>query len=223
MLLRVSWLLLQKDLRIALRSREVFGFMLLFALLCVVVFAFGFLREGEAAAAQVPGALWVTLLFSGTVGLLRLFTAEDEGGTLQLAQRTLAGPHPLLLSKALMQLLFSGVTTLLILPIVLVFFDAALAQPGVVLAALALGLLGQAMLGALVAALLVHVRLREVLLPLVLYPLLAPLLIAGVRATVLAQAHAPAEALNGWLGLMLAYDALVLAVAPWLHARVVEV
>ncbi len=222
MLLRLTWLLLQKDLRVAARSREVFGFMLLFALLCVVVFAFGFLREGEAAAAQVPGVLWVTLLFAGTVGLLRLFAAEEEGGTLHLAQRTLAGPHPLLLSKSLMQLIFSGVTTLLLLPVVLVFFDAALVQPAPVLAALALGLVGQAVLGALVAALLVHVRLREVLLPLVLYPLLAPLLIAGVRVTVLAQGNAPAETVDSWLGLMAGYDLVVLATAPWLHARVVE-
>ncbi len=222
MLWRLTWLLLQKDLRVASRSREVFGFMLLFALLCVVVFAFSFLREGEAAAAQVPGVLWVTLLFSGTVGLLRLFAAEEEGGALALVQRTRAGPHPLLLSKALLQLLFSGVTTLLLLPVVLVFFDARLAHPGLVLTALALGLVGQSVLGALVAALLVHVRLREVLLPLVLYPLLAPLLIAGVRITALTQAGAPAEALDGWLGLMLGYDALVLVAAPWLHARVVE-
>ena len=222
MLLRLTWLLLQKDLRVAARSREVVGFMLLFALLCVVVFAFGFLREADAASALVPGVLWVTLLFSGTVGLLRLFAAEEEGGALPLVQRSLGGSHPLLLSKALMQLLFSGVTTLLLVPVVLVFFDATLVHPPVVIAALILGLVGQAMLGALVAALLVHVRLREVLLPLVLYPLLAPLLIAGVRATALSQASAPAEALNGWLLLMLGYDALVLVAAPWLHARVVD-
>lgn len=222
MLMRLTWLLLQKDLRVASRSREVFGFMLLFALLCVVVFAFAFLREGEAAAAQVPGVLWVTMLFSGTVGLLRLFAAEEEGGTLHLVQRTSVGPHPLLLSKALLQLLFSGITTLLLLPVVLLFFSAQLTQPGVVFSALALGLVGQSMLGALVASLLVHVRLREVLLPLVLYPLLAPLLIAGVRVTVLAQGGALAEALDGWLALMLGYDVLVLVAAPWLHARVVE-
>ena len=36
MLLRLTWLLLQKDLRVAARSREVIGFMLLFALLFIV-------------------------------------------------------------------------------------------------------------------------------------------------------------------------------------------
>lgn len=216
---RLTWLLLHKDLRLAFRSREVLGFMLLFALLCVLIFAFGFLREGQGAADNVPGVLWVTLLFAGTVGLLRLFAAEEEGGTLHLAERTLHGAVPLLLSKSLLQLLFSGVTTLLLLPLVLVFFAAKLEQPLPVLVALLLGLVGQALLGALVSALLIHVRLREVLLPLVLYPLLAPLLIAGVRVTALAQANAP---LQGWLELMAAFDLVVLALAPWLYAKVVN-
>jgi len=219
-LLRLTWLLLRKDLRIAARSREVLGFMLLFALLCVVVFAFGFLNEGEAAQMQVPGVLWVTLLFSGTVGLLRLFGPEEEGGTLELVGSTRVGSYPLFLSKTLLQLLFSGIVTVLLVPVVLIFFNAALQGLDRVVLALLLGLLGQAVLGTLCAALLVHVRLREVLLPLVLYPLLAPVLIAGVKVTALAQAGAEPVATSGWLALMLAFDALLVLVSPWLHARV---
>lgn len=218
--LKLTWLLLQKDLRIAARSREVLGFMLMFSLLCVVVFAFGFLREGDAAAQHVPGVLWVTLLFSGTVGLLRLFGAEEEAGTLESVGRTRAGSYPLFGSKALLQLIFSGLATFVLVPAVLLLFDASLRGLGVVLLALTLGLVGQAVVGTLCAALMVHVRLREVLLPLVLYPLLAPVLIAGVKVTALAQAGAGQEALGAWLGLMVAFDVLVVFVSPWLHARV---
>jgi heme exporter protein B len=217
---RLTWVLLRKDLRIAARSREVLGFMLLFALLCVIVFAFGFLREGQAAEAEVPGVLWVTLLFSGTVGLLRLFAAEDEGGTLEATLRSARGSLPLFASKTLLQLLFSGIVTALLVPVVVVFFTARLQGLGWVALALALGLLGQALLGTLCAALLVHVRLREVLLPLVLYPLLAPVLIAGVQVTALAQQGATADGLQGWLWLMLGFDVLIGVLAPWLHARV---
>jgi heme exporter protein CcmB len=220
--LRLTWLLFRKDVKIAARSREVLGFMLLFALLCVVVFAFGFLREGAAAADYVPGVLWVTLLFSGTVGLLRLFGPEEEGGTLETVQRSIAGSSPLFFSKALLQLAFSGIVTVLLVPVVAIFFDAPVRGGSTVVAALALGLVGQAVLGTLCAALLVQVRLREVLLPLVLYPLLAPVLIAGVKATALAQTGAGDEAVVGWLGLMLAFDVLLLVISPWLHARVVN-
>ncbi|MSP92922.1 MAG: hypothetical protein EXR79_14155 [Myxococcales bacterium] len=220
MTLRLTWLLLRKDLVVAVRAPEVLGFMLLFALLCVVLFAFGFLRAGAAAAAQVPGVLWVTLLFSGTVGLLRLFAPEEEGGVLVQAQRTRRGALPLFLSKAALQLAFTGVVAAITLPAVLVFFDAELREPVVVLAALALGLFGQAVLGTLCAALLVHVRLREVMLPLLLYPLLAPVLLAGVQVTVLAQDDAGSDATTGWLVLMAAFDVAVAIVAPWLHEKV---
>lgn len=220
--LRLTGWLLRKDLLIAARSREVLGLMLLFALLCVVVFAFGFLREGEAAEAQVPGVLWVTLLLTGTVGLLRLLGPEEEAGNLDLMARTLGGTAPLFWSKAALQFLFSGVVTLLLVPAVLVFFDAQLHGGAWVAASLLLGLVGQAVLGTLAAALLVQVRLREALLPLVLYPLLAPLLLAGVQVTALAMGRAPPEVLRGWLDLMLAYDAVVLVLCPWLFARVVD-
>lgn len=219
-LLRLTGLLLAKDLRIAARSREVLGFMLLFALLCVIVFAFGFLREGEAAELQLPGVLWVTLLFSGTVGLLRLFGAEEEGGTLQSVQRSSAGSLPLFLSKSLLQLIFSGTVTLLLVPMVALFFDAPVRGGGWTALALGLGLLGQALLGTLCAALLIHVRLREVLLPLVLYPLLAPVLIAGVKVTALAQQGAGWDGVADWLELMLGFDVLLAVLAPWLHGRV---
>lgn len=220
---RLTWLLLQKDLRIAARSREVLAFMLFFALLCVVIFAFGFLREGEAAEHQVPGVLWVTLLFSGTVGLLRLFAPEDEAGSLALVQRTAHGSAPLFWSKVLLQLLFSGIVTLFLLPLVVLFFNAALPHLPMLVLSLFLGLLGQAVLGTLCSALLLQVRLREVLLPLVLYPLLAPLLIAGVKVTALSQLpESDAATGQSWLLLMFAFDALVVLLSPWLHARVVE-
>ena len=70
---------------------------------------------------------------------------------------------------------------------------------------------------------LLRVRLREVLLPLVLYPLLAPLLIAGVKVTALAQVpDVNKEAVSSWLLLMFAFDVLVVIMSPWLHARVVD-
>jgi ABC-type transport system involved in cytochrome c biogenesis permease component len=103
---------------------------------------------------------------------------------------------------------------------VIVFFDARLVDPAVVALALALGLVGQAALGTLCSALLVQVRLREVLLPLLLYPLLAPVLIAGVQATLLTQSGAGREAAGGWLALMAGIDAVAVIVAPWLHGKV---
>ena len=217
---RITWLLLQKDLRIAARSREMLGFTLLFAVLCVIVFAFGFLQEGAATAGYVPGVLWVTLLFSSSVSLLRLFTPEEEGGTLALVSATSAGTLPLFISKATMQLLFTGLVTVVVLPLVLLFFNTELKGFGPTAAALGLGLVGMATVGTLCSALLVHVRLREVLLPLVLYPTVAPLLISGVKVTSIALAEG--EGTGDWLTLMLIFDLLFVVASPWLHGRALQ-
>ena len=218
--LRLTLLLLRKELTIAARSREVLGFTLLFAVLCVLIFAFGFLRGGARPDEFVPGVLWVTLLFSGTVVLLRLFAAEDEGGALELVVRTAGGTTPLFFSKALLQFGFAAITTALVLPLVLIFFDAEPRGLLTIAAALALGLGGQAVVGTLCAALLIDVRLREVMLPLVLYPTVAPLLIAGVKVTALALTDGDPEVIRGWLLLMVVFDLVFVLVSPWLHARV---
>ena len=218
----VTWLLLHKDLRIAARSRALLGVTLLFSVLCVLVFAFGFLREGAASDEVVPGVLWVTLLFSGTVVLLRLFSADEEAGALELLQSTAAGPQPVFFSKAILHVCFCTTVALLVLPLVMVFFDARPVGMGWAGVALALGLLGQSLVGTLCASLLIRVHLREVLLPLVLYPTLAPLLIAGVKTTALSLACGSSDEMLPWLTLMLVFDAVFMLVSPWLHARVME-
>jgi len=217
---QITWLLLKKDMRIAARSREMLGFTVLFAVLCVIVFAFGFLDDATAATTYVPGVLWVTLLFSSSVSLLRLFAPEEEGGTLDLVSATTAGTTPLFVSKVLLQLVFTGLVTLVVLPLVLLFFNTQLAGAGVIAASLGLGLLGMATVGTLCSALLVHVRLREVLLPLVLYPTVAPLLISGVKVTSIVLANG--EGTQDWLMLMLIFDMLFVIASPWLHGRALQ-
>lgn len=217
--LGLTWALLRKDVAIAVRTREVAGLLLLFALLCAVVFAFGFLRQGRAAQEQLPGVLWVTLLFTNTLGLLRLFAPEEEAGALPQVVRTVAGSAPLFWSKALLQLCFSALVCAFVAPVIALFLDARVAQPHYIALALALGLVGQALFGALCAGLLAQVRLREVLLPLVLYPLTAPLLLGGVQVSALALDGAQWPELQGWLALMLGFDAIGVVLCPWLFGR----
>jgi len=217
--LHLTWLLFRKDLLIEARSREIVGFMLLFSVLCVVIFAFAFLTDADRARLFLPGVLWVTLLFSGTVGLLRLFAREDESGTLGICARSRAGALPLYWSKVAVQIAFSGIVTACVTPLAVVFFDAEVPDVGLSFAALALGILGQSFVGTLCSALLVTVRLREVLLPLVLYPLLSPLFIGGVKMTSIVLSRTIAEDYTAWLGLMVAFDVIFMVASPAVFTR----
>ncbi len=54
-----------------------------FAVACVLVFAFGFVREGRAVEDAAAGILWIAIAFSGTLALGRTFERERQSETLR--------------------------------------------------------------------------------------------------------------------------------------------
>ena len=50
---------------------------------CVLVFAFGFVREGVAVDDAAAGILWIAIAFSGTLALGRAFERERQNDTLR--------------------------------------------------------------------------------------------------------------------------------------------
>ena len=76
---RVAW----KDLRIELRSREIVYTMVFFGALLVVIYSFAFPKDDRAIRGSVPGMLWVSLAFTGTIGLGRAFDRERENDTMR--------------------------------------------------------------------------------------------------------------------------------------------
>src|ERR671920_968704 len=83
MFLRTAWLVLRKDFAIEARSWEVLKTTLFFAVSCVLVFAFGFVREGRAVEDAAAGILWIAIAFSGTLALGRAFERERQSETLR--------------------------------------------------------------------------------------------------------------------------------------------
>jgi hypothetical protein len=54
----------RKDLLVEFRSREILHDPLFFAVACVLVFAFGFVREGQPVDDVTAGILWIAIAFS---------------------------------------------------------------------------------------------------------------------------------------------------------------
>ena len=81
--MRDAALVAGKDLRIELRSKEIIYTMAFFGALLVVVYAFAFPRDERAVIGSLPGMLWVTIAFTGTIGLGRAFDRERENDTMR--------------------------------------------------------------------------------------------------------------------------------------------
>ena len=215
--LGTAWLVTRKDLVIEFRSREVVYTTLFFAVSCVLVFAFGFVREGVAVDDAAAGILWIAIAFSGTLALGRTFERERQNDTLRALLLAPVDRAALYVGKLAGVLLLLAVVEAIVVPLVALMFEAPLfAHPVLTAGLLAAGTMGFAAVGTLFAAMLVRARSRDVLLPILLYPITIPVIIAGVRGTAaLLQAEADLPVARMWLSMLVFFDIVFITLALW--------
>src|SRR3954470_23053130 len=217
MFFRTAWLVLRKDVAIEAKSWEVLTTTLFFAVSCVLIFAFAFVKEGRPVDDAAAGILWIAIAFSGTLALGRTFERERYGETLRALLLAPAPRAALYVGKLLGMLALLGLAEMLLVPLVGLMFQAPFfSRPLLLLGLLAGGTLGFCAVGTLFAAMLVRARSRDVLLPVLLYPITVPVIIAGVRGTAaLLQPTMDMESVRFWIALLVAFDAVFVTLALW--------
>jgi heme exporter protein B len=191
-----------KDIRAELRTKDIFSSMFVFALLSIIVFNFAFELRVPDMKMVVPGIVWVAVSFAGTLGLNRAFVIEQDKGSLLLAPVDRAAIY---FGKMLGNLLFMFVVEIIILPLVMIFYNLSLLSPDHLLV-LFLGTYGFAAVGTVFSAIAVNTRAREVMLPILLFPVLLPVLIAGVKMTGALLDGETLGSLGNWLQIVTIYD-----------------
>jgi heme exporter protein B len=193
--------LARKDLLLELRGRETVPAMVLFVLAVFVAFRFALPEDQEGAAS---GLLWVAIVLTALLGLIRAFVPEREQHTLDALVLAPCDRSAIWLGKVLSVLAFLLLAEAAAVPLFGVFFVRPSAATVV---AILLADVGLAAIGTLMAAMAVGGRAREVLLPLLFLPLAIPVVIGGVGATVSGD---PAR----YLGFLALYDA-IFAILAW--------
>ena len=216
------WLLMRMDLRIEIRSREILYTTLFFAVACVLVFAFGFVRDGRPVEDASAGILWIAVAFSGTLALGRAFDRERHNETLRALMLAPVPRPALYVGKLLGVLVLLAAVEIVIVPLIALMFQAPLLMRSwLMLALLATGTIGFAAVGTLFAAMLIRARSRDVLLPILLYPITIPVIIAGVRGTAaLLQAEVDIPMARAWLSMLVFFDVVFITIALWVFEQV---
>lgn len=208
----VAW----KDLRVELRSREVVYTSVFFAAMIVLLCSFAFVEKVQSAADLSAGILWISVTFSGTLGLGRAFDRERDGNTMRALLLSPAPRGAIFLGKAAGVAVFMLIVVAVVVPLTGLMFGAPLAKNPLLLAGLLiLAVIGFAVVGACFAGMLLKVRAREVLLPVVLYPILVPMLLAGTKGTAAAWGAATMGEAMFWLKFLAVFDAIFLVVSLW--------
>ncbi len=217
-LLSTTSILLGKELRTELRSRELVTTTIVFILLVVVLFSFTFDPTSSESRRFGPGLLWLAFLFAASLMLQPCFLREQVNDTLSALRMAAEDPFAIFLAKLAANTLFLLLTELLLLPIFAVLYNLPVLRvwPSLVLVFFT-GSLGVCVAGTAMAAISAQARMRELLLPLLLLPLLTPVLIGSTEATAALLAEEPALRLD-WLGILGAFDVIFLTTL-WLFGQ----
>lgn len=212
---RAAAVILAKELRLELRTRELLNATVVFGIVVVVLFSFAFDPTVAESRRYGPGLLWIAFLFAGSLMLHPSFAREQSNDTLDALRLAPISSFAILLGKMLANFIFLSVAEIILVPVFSVLYNVSLAGiVGRLILVLVLGTLGIVITGTVFAAIAAHSRMRELMLPLLLLPILAPLLIAAVEATSSLFADPP-DLDRTWIAFLAAFD-IVFMTASWL-------
>lgn len=184
----MSWVLLRRELLLALRRPMDALLPLGFFVVAASLFPLGVGPEPERLREMAPGVIWVCALLASLLSLHGLFEPDAQDGSLD---QLLLPPHSawrLAGVKALSHWLTHGLPLLLVAPLLALMFGLGGADLGLLLVTLLLGSPVLSLLGSLAAALTLGLRGGALLNLLIVLPLAVPVLIFGSGAVAAQQA-----------------------------------
>lgn len=188
-----SWAVLEKDLRLEMRSRYALNMLLMFVLSSLLLMALAIGQNPISEHMQIA-LLWVVIMFSAAIGLGRSFVAEEERGTVLLLQLNVPGTQ-VFAGKLVFNFLLLIAVDGLSLTVFSLLLNMQIFNLPLLITALVLGSLGVAGATTLLAAIIARATNRGPLLPVLLFPMLIPLLLSVVFASRQALAGG-----LGWIG-----------------------
>ena len=213
--MRGFWLIVRRDIRLALRGGTDAAMVVVFFVLAAVLFPFGVGTDPGVLPRIGGGVIWVVALLAAMLSLERMFSGDHEDGSLDMFRLSPVPLGAVALAKALAHWLTTGVLLLLAAPVLALVYGLPAAAVGPLVVSMAVGTPTLSLVGGIGAALILGARRGGVLLALLVLPLYIPVLIFGAGAidgAVAGRDVAPQ------IMILAAFLLAALALAPWATA-----
>ena len=213
--------LVWKDLLQEWRSKDMLTAMFAFAILTLFIFNYAMELSPINRAEIAAGIIWVVVVFAGTLGLNRSFTAEQDQGCFDALVMAVPDVSAIYFGKMLTNWLVMLFVSVLIVPIYSLLYNQSLFNAGFLLV-LVLGAWCYSAAGTLIAGMTVQTRMRDLLLPILLFPILMPVNMAVVKSASGILTAAPFGDVQAWLVLLAAYGIIVTTVSIMVFEYVIR-
>ncbi len=216
--------LVQKDIALELRTKEMLNSMIVFVLLTLVIFNFAFGEALEKSGEFLGGILWVSFLFAAVLGLNRVFVHEKDEACLDGLMLVPAERSFIYFGKAIATFLFLSVVEIVALPIFSILFGINfLPHLFLLLLVLLLSNIGIAAVGTLLSAISINTKARDLMLPILFFPVIVPILVGAVNSTrlILSASEFVAD-IYIWLRIIAIYDIIFILIGFLTFEYVIE-
>jgi heme exporter protein B len=220
-MLNSFWIILKRDLLLALRRRSEVFTVLFFFLVVISLFPLGVGTEDKILKQIAPGVVWIAALLASTLALERLFATDYDDGTLEQLALAPTSLSIIVFAKIIAHWLLTGLPLVLISPLVGLFYHLPFDSILVMMAVLLLGTPVLSMLGAIAAALTLGLRGGGVLVSLLVLPLYIPVLVYGAGA--ISTSMVEGLSIEPYILLLSAFMLLAVIFSPWVTAAALKI
>jgi len=211
-MLQAFYIILQRDLILAVRHRAELMNPVLFFVLVVVLFPLGVGAEINVLEKIAPGVIWIAALLSALLSLDRIFRTDMEDGSLEQMLISAQPVSVLILAKIIAHWVITGLPVVIVGPLLALFLGLPVEGIQTLFFTLLLGTPILSAIGSVGVALTVGLRRGGVILSLLVLPLYVPVLIFASQAVDASAAGFPATAAITMLSALLI---LSLSLTPW--------
>ncbi len=215
--------IIRKDIISEFRSRDMFVSMFTFSL--IIIFVFNLILDLSSNIKNIvsPVVLWITFLFSGSIGLSRSFAMEKESDAIKGLLLAPIDRSLIYIGKFLSNLTFLLIIEIITIPIFVIIFnyDFNLSLLSLLLV-IFIGTIGFSAVGTLFSAMSLNTRLREVLLPILYFPVIIPVLINSINITASILSGSSLSENGSSLQLLIVFDIIFLAAGVLLYEYIIE-
>ena len=215
------WLILKRDLLLALRRRSEVFTVLFFFIVVISLFPLGVGTDDKFLKQIAPGVVWIAALLASTLALDRLFGSDYLDGTLEQIILVPQSLPMMVLAKMVAHWVLTGLPLVLISPLVGLFYHLPADSIGVLMLFLLLGTPALSMVGAIGAALTLGLRGGGVLISLLVLPFYIPVLVYGSGA--ISTSMVEGLSIQPYLLLLSAFGLLSLIFTPWATAAALKI
>ena len=195
-----------------MRKKTLVSALLIFSVMVTLVFTFALDLDKSTKDNIAVGVLWVTFVFSSTLGLNQTFANEKSQNSLEGMLLSPIDYTAIFVGKFISTYIFVIIVEITIVPIFYVLYGVPLFSPLFLLIIL-LGSFGYTLVGTLLTTIAMRTRAREIMLPILLFPVSMPIIIAAVQCSNAILAGAHWGQFSNAFNLIIVYDIIFLGVA----------